>query len=132
MLLYTLSTSGIATLLDELGATLTMWVYPVKVMPILPRLITVNYLMVPIIYVLIYQYFPRWKSFVITNIILSLVFSFILEPILVWMNLYYLVTWKYIYSVPVYLFTAIVLKWFIEKIKLIQYNARSIKGYKEV
>ena len=120
MLLYLAITSSIAILLDEIGSTLTMWVYPVKVIPFLPRLIPANYSMVPIIFVLIYQYFPKWKSFIIANIILTFVFSFILEPILVWMNLYDLITWKYIYSVPTYLFAAIILKLFIEKIKLIQ------------
>ncbi len=123
MLFYLLSTSGVAILLDEIGISLGMWAYPVKVIPILPRLITVNYSMVPIIFVLMYQYFPRWKSFIIANIILTLVFSFILEPILVWMDLYDLVTWKYIYSVPTYLFAAILLKLFAEKIKRMQHNA---------
>ncbi|HYF82410.1 MAG TPA: CBO0543 family protein [Clostridia bacterium] len=132
MLLYLAMTSSIAILLDEIGSTLTMWVYPVKVIPILPRLIPANYSMVPIIFVLIYQYFPKWKSFIIANIILTFVFSFILEPILVWMNLYDLITWKYIYSIPTYLFTAILLKWFIEKIKLIQENAKGFKSDREV
>ena len=101
--------------------------YPVTLIPILPHLISVNYSMVPIIYALIYQYFPRWNSFIIANIILALVFSFILEPILVWMNLYDLVTWKYIYSVPTYLFAAIILKLLVEKVKCIQCNARCLK-----
>lgn len=132
MLFYLLSTSGIAILLDEIGASLTMWIYPVEVIPVLPRMITVNYSMVPIIFVLIYQHFPKWKSFIYANIILSFTFSFILEPILVWMNLYDLVTWKYIYSVPTYLFAAILLKLFIEKIKLIQCKAICLKGGKEI
>lgn len=120
MLLYIALTAGIAALLDELGSKLGMWVYPVKLMPMLPRLITANYSMVPIIYVLIYQYFPKWKSFIIANMILTLVFSFVLEPILVWLKLYYLITWKYSYSVPIYFFTAIFLKWFVGKVLLLQ------------
>jgi hypothetical protein len=125
MLIYLFSTSGIAIILDEIGVTLAMWAYPVNLTPILPRLITVNYSMVPIIFVLIYQYFPSWKLFIVANIILTLVFSFILEPLLVWMDLYDLVTWKHFYSVPVYLFASIFLKRIIEKIKLIQNNAVS-------
>ena len=132
MLLYLLSTSGIAILLDETGIALGMWAYPVNLIPILPRLITVNYSTVPIIFVLIYQYFPGWKPFIIANIILSLVFSFILEPILVWMDLYDLVTWKYVYSVPMYLFAAIILKWIVEKTKLIQNHAMSVDSSKSL
>lgn len=132
MLFYTLSTSGVSILLDEIGTSLTMWTYTVKVVPILPRLITADYSMIPIIYVLIYQYFPKWKSFIFANIILSLVFAFVLEPILSWMKLYYLITWKYIYSVPTYLFAAIILKWIIEKAKCIQCKAVCLKGEREV
>jgi hypothetical protein len=128
MLLYTLATSGVSILLDEIGTSLTMWAYPVELIPILPRLITINYSMVPIIYVLIYQHFPKWKSFIFANIFLSLVFAFILEPVLVWMKLYHLITWKYIYSVPTYLFAAIILKLLIEKAKCIQCNAICLKG----
>ncbi|KUO77251.1 MAG: hypothetical protein APF77_01230 [Clostridia bacterium BRH_c25] len=128
MLLYLLLTAGIATLLDEIGANLTMWIYPIKVIPALPCLITANYSVVPIIYVLIYQYFPRWKSFIVANIILTLVFSFILEPILVWAKLYYLITWKYSYSVPIYFFAAIFLKWFAGKLMIMQNGPANIEG----
>ena len=123
MLAYGLVMSGIILLIDEVGCELTLWTYPVKLIPIFPRLMAISSSLAPTVYMLLYQYFPKWKAFIIANIILSLVFSFILEPILVWMNLYDLVTWKYINSVPTYLFAAILLKLFAEKIKRIQHNA---------
>ncbi|MHB1395097.1 MAG: CBO0543 family protein [Clostridia bacterium] len=120
MFLYIFATSFIAVLLDEIGTSLTLWAYPVKIIPIFPRLITANYTLVPIIFTLVYQYFPRWKSFIIANIFLTVVFSFVLEPILVWAKLYVLISWKHIYSIPVYFFTSIILKLFIDRVKSVQ------------
>lgn len=120
MTIYGLATLILGILLDEAGATLTLWTYPVNVVPFFPRMITVNYSMVPVIYTLIYQYFPSWKAFIAVNIVLTLVFSFILEPILVWAKLYTLITWRHAYSVPVYFISAVSLKLLVEKIKAVQ------------
>jgi len=130
MLVYMFLTSAIAILMDEIGSNLTMWIYPYNVIPMLPRLVTANYSTVPIIYVLIYQFFPRWKSFIAANLILTLIFSLALEPILVWAKLYRLVTWRYVYSIPVYFFTATFLKWLVGKIMLSQGNRADLKDRK--
>lgn len=120
MLLYAFTTSFVGLLLDEIGGSLTFWAYPIKLVPFFPRLISANYTLVPVIFTLVYQYFPRWKSFIIANIFLTIVFSFVLEPTLVWLKLYVLISWKYIYSIPVYFFAAIILKAFADKIKSVQ------------
>ena len=52
-----------AITLDELGFVLSLWNYPVDVIPMFPRLTSVDYTVVPIIHMIIYQYFPTWKSF---------------------------------------------------------------------
>jgi len=49
--------------LDELGYNMTLWSYPFDVIPIFPRLTSIDYTVVPIIFMLTYQYFPTWKSF---------------------------------------------------------------------
>lgn len=120
ILLYGLITSQIAILLDELGSQLGLWTYPVEVIPFLPRLTTVNYTMVPVIFMLLYQYFPGWKSFITADIVLTLIFSFIAEPILVATKLYVLFSWRFIYSVPVYFLTLVFIKWLLERVKAVQ------------
>lgn len=120
MFLYSFATLFIALLLDETGSSLTLWAYPVKIVPFFPRLITANFTLVPIIFSLVYQCCPKWKSFIIANVVLTIVFSFVIEPMLVWGKLYVLIKWKHIYSIPVYFFSAIFLKLFMEKIKSIQ------------
>jgi hypothetical protein len=117
MTLYAFATSLIAITLDEIGSTLKLWTYPIHVFPLLPRLITINYTLVPIIYALVYQRFQSWKSFFAANLFLAFIFSFVLEPILVWAKLYVLIKWQYVYSIPLYFFTAVFLKWFVEKLK---------------
>lgn len=120
MFLYSFATSFTAILLDEAGASLTLWIYPVDIVPFSPIMITANFTLVPIIFTLIYQYFPDWKSFIAVNVVLTLVFSFVCEPILVLIRLYTPITWKYIYSVPVYFFSSLLLKLFAEKVKAVQ------------
>lgn len=120
MLLYTFATSFIAILLDEMGIHLTLWAYPINITPLFSGLISANYIFVPIIFTLIYQYIPKWKSFIIANLIIALIFSLILEPLLVWGKLYVLISWKYIYSIPVYFFTSVFLKCFSEYVKSVQ------------
>ncbi|MGE5678707.1 MAG: CBO0543 family protein [Pseudomonadota bacterium] len=117
MTLYAFATSLIAITLDEIGSSLQLWIYPIHVIPLLPRLITINYTLVPIIYTLVYQHFPTWKVFIAANLILAFIFAFVLEPILVWAKLYVLLRWQYAYSAPLYFFAAVFLKWFMKKLK---------------
>lgn len=120
MTLYAFATSLIAITLDEVGSFMKLWVYPIHVLPLLPRLITINYTVVPIIYSLVYQHFRSWRNFLAANLFLAFIFSFVLEPMLVWAKLYILIKWQYFYSLPIYFFTAVFLKWFTEKIRFIQ------------
>lgn len=52
----------------------------------------------PIIYMLIYQCFKTWTSFLIAAIVNAFVFSFILEPLFLWLHIYEPYLWKYTYS----------------------------------
>ena len=105
-----------ATLSDVIGSELVLWNYPTRLLPIVPRLLPFDFTIAPFIFMSLYQYYPKWKSFIIASIITSLVLSFIIEPLLVTINLYELITWKNIYSFPIYLGAALLAKWLIAKI----------------
>lgn len=62
----------------------------------------------------IYQYFREWKSFIIANVILAAIFTFIAEPITVWLGIYKLDNWKYIYSFPIYILKTALIKWIVD------------------
>jgi hypothetical protein len=101
-------------LMDDLGVNLHLWSYPYKLVQILPRLVTVDYGVLVIAHMTLYQFFNKWKSFFIANIIMAAIFTFICEPLTVWVGIYELDNWKYIYSFPIYIAKAVFVKWFIQ------------------
>lgn len=111
IIIYGFFASGFAVFFDIIGETLVLWDYPYLVIPMDYILIDTDYSVLPVAYMLIYQYVHTWKGFIIANIVLSAAFSFLAEPLLVWLGLYELHGWKYVYSFPIYAAIAIVSKW---------------------
>lgn len=114
LIIYGFFASGFAVLFDVVGETLVLWEYPYLVIPMDYILIDTDYSVLPVVYMLAYQYFPKWKGFILSNVLISAIFSFLAEPLLVWLGLYELHGWKYIYSFPIYVAIAIVCKWITE------------------
>lgn len=92
----------VATFLDVAGTHYVFWEYPYYTFPHLPLFIPVDYVIVPVVGMTIYQRFSKWKSFIIVSLVLSAFMSFVCEPLAVYINLYKLITWRYIYSLPIY------------------------------
>lgn len=84
--------------------------------PAAPPLVIVDLGVIPVVYMLIYQYFPDWKKFTIAISVNALLMAFIGEPIAVVLDIYQLNNWKYIYSFPLYIAMALILKWILIKI----------------
>lgn len=82
--------------LDVLGVSLLLWQYPHPLLP-LPIIVSVHIIQMPMIHMIVYQYFVKWKAFLISSTILGFIFAFILEPLLVWLQLYEPYRWAYIY-----------------------------------
>jgi hypothetical protein len=108
-------TTIIALVLDEIGEELTLWEYPADIIAIFPPLSAVDLASLPMIYSLIYQYYKTWKRFLWATLIMSTVFCFILEPLLVWSDFYLLLKWKYYYGFPIYIIIAIFIRWMVLK-----------------
>ncbi|MBP2634639.1 MAG: hypothetical protein H6Q72_546 [Firmicutes bacterium] len=100
--------------MDEIGTELQWWYYPVKVIPWYPQLVPVNYTVLPVTYMLIYQYFSKWRSYVTAMMVMAAVYSWIAEPLLSYMGIYKLIIWKYSYSFPIYILIAIIHRRFLE------------------
>jgi len=114
IVIYGFFASAFAVFFDTIGETSVLWEYPYLVIPMDYILVDTDYSVLPVAYMLVYQYFSTWKSFIAANIIISAVFTFLSEPLLMWLGLYELHGWKYIYSFPIYVAIAIVSKWFTE------------------
>ncbi|MDR3589147.1 MAG: hypothetical protein P4N41_05750 [Negativicutes bacterium] len=100
--------------LDELGFELCLWNYPVDVLPVFPRLSSVDYTVVPIVFMLAYQYFSNWKSFFWALVTVSAVFSFVCEPFIAKLGFYVLIKWWYPYSFVIYIIMGLVSRWLVK------------------
>jgi hypothetical protein len=107
----------LCSILDAIGIILGAWIYEVKVIHIVPQLISMDYTVLPISYMLFYQWFPKWKPYIIGHIVLAVLGSFIVEPLFVQMKIYRLQEWHHIYSLPIYIAIGIVVKWTVQHIK---------------
>ncbi|MBS4214753.1 MULTISPECIES: CBO0543 family protein [Neobacillus] len=101
-------------LLDDIGVTTHLWSYPYKLVQVLPRLVPIDYGILIVAHMTVYQFYKKWKSFIIVNLVMATIFTFIFEPLSVWLNIYKLDNWKYIYSLPIYVAKAVFIKWLVQ------------------
>jgi hypothetical protein len=120
---YTLYGSLIATfsiLLDDIGSYFLLWIYQYQLVPISPRLNPIDLSVMPVTYMLVYQYFKTWKSFFIAQTILAFGAAFIAEPLFIWMDIYKPLNWEFIYSFIIYIILGVSTKWLVGKLVRIQ------------
>lgn len=122
IIIYGLLVIILTSYLDEVGSELTLWAYPFKITPVFPRFITADFTILPVTYMLIYQYFPTWKSFSLAIILVAAILAFIGEPVLIWLKIYKMYNWSHVYSFPIYIITAISLRWLTKTIVCKQQN----------
>jgi len=115
ILLFGFITLNIVTFLDTLGGELQIWEYPKMILPWGPRILCID-LMISIYFMLLYQFFTKWRSYIFSSIILSAIFSFIFEPIAILLGIYIQLSWSHFYSFPIYILLAISIKWIVEKL----------------
>jgi|SRR5690625_5011860 len=113
---YGFMVTVIAVISDKIGASLLLWKYKHTLTPV-STLIEVHIIQMPLIYMIIYQYFKKWKSFLIAVTINAYIFAFVLEPLLVWLQIYELYKWKTKYSFLPYILIAVLCKSIINKLK---------------
>jgi hypothetical protein len=106
----------VTTTLDGLGSETLMWDYPVQVTPHFTRFIPVDFVAMPLTYMWLYQGCKTWRSFIIASVVMSLTFSFLLEPLAAWIGIYDPIHWRHIYSFPIYVAIALCLRWTVEAI----------------
>lgn len=92
-----------ASFLDVLGTDYVLWEYPVHTLPKLSLLIPVDYVIVPVVGMMIYQKFAGWKAFLLACTAASAVMSFLCEPFAAFIGMYKLLSWRYVYSFPIYI-----------------------------
>lgn len=114
ILLYGATLTIVIVFLDDIGSELGLWSYPYQFIRLIPRLNSIDFSVLPVFHMLLYQYFRSWKAFIAANVIMAFLFAFIAEPIFVWLDIYDTDHWKYIYSVPLYIAKAVFVRWLLE------------------
>jgi hypothetical protein len=112
-----LITMIISFILDQVGTSLLLWEYPVTPSP-LPRDVfdPADFAILPVSYMLIYQYFKNWKLFIISQVVFAFFASYVGGNIYGWLGIYKILNWRHIYSVPIYLLMGIVTKKVVDKL----------------
>ncbi|MDT8900102.1 CBO0543 family protein [Anaeroselena agilis] len=100
-------TIGLITLMDAMGMELGLWGYRYKLTPLLPMLLPMDFSVLAVIHMLIYQYFRPWKAFITALTVAGCVFAFIGEPFMEYIGIYQRYGWLYIYSLPIYVGKAV-------------------------
>jgi hypothetical protein len=110
-------------LLDQIGAGSGLWTYHYTLTP-LEREIwdPADFAIIPVFYMLIYQWFQKWKSYIYAHIVFAFFGAYIGGNIFQWLGIYELLKWKHIYSVPIYFIMGIFIKWLVLKLNRIQNN----------
>lgn len=112
---FGLFTCIITVYLDVVGMKYGFWRYPFQLFPLTPRAIAFDMSMVPVAYMIIYQFFTTWKRFTIALIIMACLFAFIGEPFSIWADLVEYMRWNYLYSFIFYIITGIIVRWLVER-----------------
>jgi hypothetical protein len=107
--------SIVTLLLDLTGLNLGLWDYTSLLFSsFYPTLAPVDLVVIPVTYMLIYQYKVAWKSYFLTSVTVSGVYSFVAEPIFNWLDIYRLDHWRYIYSFPIYILLFLFIKCIVD------------------
>lgn len=112
IMVYGFACNMIAGFLDVFLSDFGMWEYPTRIFPQISLFIPVDYVIVPVIGMYLYQKFPRWSQFLLACTVASAVMTFVGEPLAVAINMYHLITWRYVYSFPIYIAIYAAVKWF--------------------
>jgi len=116
IIIFGLVSALLNSISDEHLLNLGMYVYPFPLDPIWAGALTGEISATPIVGMLLYQYFPKWKTYTLAILIASAILAFVILPIYMLMGAFVLLKWKYLYSFVVLLIIKILSKWLTDMI----------------
>lgn len=116
ILLVGLFTSLTAVVLDDIGLSLVFWFYPYQIAFFTNQLYPVDIAIIPVFYMLLYQYRTTWVSYLLTLVLLLLFAVIVAEPLFAKMDIYMLIRWEHLYSIPFYMLIGIFVKWLVDRL----------------
>ncbi|MGI8383936.1 CBO0543 family protein [Robertmurraya sp. P23] len=118
-LLFGMIVMNVTLLLDTVGMQFSFWEYPVEFLPVIPRGFPFDVSMVPVAFILLFQYFQTWKSFIIAQVIMAVAYAFVGEPFCEWLHFVRYIKWNYLYSFVYYIILGIVVRALILKCMMV-------------
>lgn len=97
-------------IMDDAGSSAALWSYSVKPLPFGQALFLNDLTIVPLGFMLVYQYCQSWKKFFLWTVIIEAGYSFFLLPILVKFDILRLYNWQYYYTFFIMIIVAIVMR----------------------
>ena len=116
ILLYGVIGVVLNVIADEHLINLLWYSYPHRLDPFWGGVIVGDISYPPVIGMLVYQYFPRWKTYIIAVLLGSAFISFVGLPLLKLMGVLVLLRWNYLYSFLLLILYACFIKWLVDKI----------------
>lgn len=117
ILLIGLLTSLIAFFLDDIGYSMALWNYSYSLVPYTSIQIPIDLAIIPVFYMLLYQYFRKWKSYLIALTLITLFAVFVVEAFFIEIGIYVPLRWELWYAAPIYFLIGIFVKSLIDKIE---------------
>lgn len=76
---------------DAIGVAHGYWAYPIRLFPFTPHLLPADTTILPITFMLVYQFFTKWQAFLAAATVMAACLAFIGEPFAVWLGVYKLI-----------------------------------------
>lgn len=105
-----------------------LFIYPYKLVPILPRLLSVVFGAAPVLFMLLYQYSHNWRTYLVVNTVTAALLAFVAEPLARAAGMYQMFKWSYLYSFLVYLAVAVGLRWLNLKFRRLYQEDRNAQN----
>lgn len=121
---------------NGIGLHIPLWTYPYKLLPYTGSMYMPSYSVLPVAFMLLYQYFRTWKSFAAANVIMAAIFAFILQPFLKLLGMYNLINWSYVYSFLIYIVMGLglrlLLRAILQKSLVVSDNKEDAADFKKI
>lgn len=107
LLLFGSFVTVMRVIFDDLAVGMGLYAYKVRLIP-LPRSLILNDLtIIPLYYMLVYQFTSSWRNFLFWSIVWSGIWAFVFKPLFVLTGILVLYDWKYYYTFVAMLFIGI-------------------------
>lgn len=95
---------------DVWGITSGRWTYVIDLVPLGISLFLNDLTIIPLILMLVYQFYPAWSKFLLSLLAVQSAFSFALLPLLSYLGILVIYNWHYAYTFIFMIITATIMK----------------------